>query len=651
IRKYILDEQVARVKIWSPQGKVIYSDEPDLIGKTFEVEDDLIEAMDGEVVMDVSELEAAENVDERGKFSRLFEIYVPLVPSDSSKPEAIYEIYHDVAAVEDYTARTRSSLWSALGIAFVVLYTSLFTLVRNASHSLTKQSAESARLYREARSQLAERLRAEEARRASEERFETIFASAAVGIALSDMNGRIVECNPALQQLLGYSADELRALTLPELAHPEDVATNLDMFRELRARSRTYYQVVERCVRKDGSHVWANLNVSVLCDEHGTPQYTICMVENTTEERRANERVQQQLQRLAALRSIDMAISSSMDLRVTLDVVLDKVISQLGVDAAHVMLLHPHTQTLQYAASRGFHHSGIFKARQPLGDGYAGKAALERRTLNVPDLQQVRNLRRGELIEGEGFITYYVVPLVAKGQVKGALEVFHRSRLEPDAEWLDYLEALAGQAAIAIENATLFDDLQRSNTELVLAYEATLEGWSHALDLRDRETEGHTQRVTDMTVRLAQKLGVPAVDIVQIQRGALLHDIGKMGIPDSILLKPGPLTDEEWEIMRKHPVYAFELLSPISFLRPALDIPYAHHEKWDGTGYPRGLKGEQIPLAARIFAVVDVYDALRSNRPYRRAWPEAKVLAHIWDLSGTHFDPRVVEAFLELAKQ
>ncbi|HVF99782.1 MAG TPA: HD domain-containing phosphohydrolase, partial [Chloroflexia bacterium] len=256
----------------------------------------------------------------------------------------------------------------------------------------------------------------------------------------------------------------------------------------------------------------------------------------------------------------------------------------------------------------------------------------------------------GELIEGEGFITYYVVPLIAKGQIKGALEVFNRSRLDPDAEWLDFLEALAGQAAIAIDNATLFDDLQRSNTELVLAYEATLEGWSHALDLRDKETEGHTQRVTDMTVRLAQKLGAPEDDVVQIQRGALLHDIGKMGIPDSILLKPGPLTDEEWVIMRKHPVYAYELLSPISFLRPALDIPYCHHEKWDGTGYPRGLKGEQIPLAARIFAVVDVYDALRSDRPYRAAWPEEQVLAHIRELSGTHLDSRVVEAFLELAR-
>jgi len=232
--------------------------------------------------------------------------------------------------------------------------------------------------------------------------------------------------------------------------------------------------------------------------------------------------------------------------------------------------------------------------------------------------------------------------------VKGVLEVFHRSRLEPNTEWLDFLEALAGRAAIAIDNASLFHDLQRSNTELALAYDTTLEGWSRALDLRDKETEGHTQRVAELTIRLASKMGVSEADLVHIRRGALLHDIGKMGIPDDILLKPGPLSDEEWVIMRRHPTYAFDLLSPIAFLHPALDIPHYHHEKWDGTGYPAGLKGEQIALAARIFAIVDVWDALRSDRPYRPAWPQERVREHIRSLSGIHFDPKVVEAFMEM---
>jgi putative nucleotidyltransferase with HDIG domain len=231
--------------------------------------------------------------------------------------------------------------------------------------------------------------------------------------------------------------------------------------------------------------------------------------------------------------------------------------------------------------------------------------------------------------------------------VVGVLEVFHRSFFKPDREWLDFFEALTGQAALAIDNASLFSDLQKSNLDLLQAYDTTLEGWSRALDLRDEETEGHSQRVTEMTLRIArvwQNMGNN--ELRYIRWGALLHDIGKMGIPDRILLKPGPLTDEEWEIMKRHPVHAYDLLYPITFLRPALDIPYCHHEKWDGTGYPRGLKGEQIPLAARIFAVVDVWDALRSDRPYRPAWPEEATRTFIAEQAGKHFDPRIVEVFM-----
>jgi HD-GYP domain-containing protein (c-di-GMP phosphodiesterase class II) len=211
---------------------------------------------------------------------------------------------------------------------------------------------------------------------------------------------------------------------------------------------------------------------------------------------------------------------------------------------------------------------------------------------------------------------------------------------------MEFLAALADQAAIAIDNAALFRDLQRFNQELGLAYETTLEGWSRALDLRDRETEGHTRRVTELTLRLAHALGVKGGELIHIRRGALLHDIGKMGIPDSILLKPGPLTEEEWTIMRRHPGYAYELLTPITFLRPALTIPYYHHERWDGSGYPHGLRGTDIPWAARIFAVVDVWDALCSDRPYRAAWPAAQVRAHLQALAGVHFDPEVVTSFL-----
>jgi len=190
--------------------------------------------------------------------------------------------------------------------------------------------------------------------------------------------------------------------------------------------------------------------------------------------------------------------------------------------------------------------------------------------------------------------------------------------------------------------------LQRAHQSLQEAYDKTIEGWVLALDLRDRETEGHTQRVTEMTVRLARELGYPEEEIVHIRRGALLHDMGKMGIPDEILQKPGPLTDEEWVVMRKHPQYVYQMLSPISYLNQALIIPYYHHERWDGSGYPHGLKGDQIPLFARLFAVVDVWDALSSDRPYRKRMPPREVAEYLEKEAGRLFDPEIVEKFLPL---
>ncbi len=279
-----------------------------------------------------------------------------------------------------------------------------------------------------------------------------------------------------------------------------------------------------------------------------------------------------------------------------------------------------------------------------LGEGFAGRSAMNRESIHVSDIKDVEADRyQGSLFEREGFMTYYGIPLIAKGHVQGVLEIYHREPFHSDGEWLKFLEALAGQTAIAIDNAELFHNMERTNFELIQAYDATIEGWAHALDLKDEETEDHSQRVTEMTLSIARKMNIKDEELAHVRRGALLHDIGKMGVPDSILLKPGPLTEEEWVIMRRHPVYAYEMLATIDYLRPALDIPYCHHEKFDGSGYPRGLKGKAIPLAARIFAVVDVYDALTSERPYRKAWAEEKALIYIREESGKHFDPQVVE--------
>jgi PAS domain S-box-containing protein len=397
-----------------------------------------------------------------------------------------------------------------------------------------------------------------------------------------------------------------------------------------------------------GNPVWVLSTKVPLRDANGKVVGLVGIGRDITERKQAEQRIQRQLQRLAALRNVDQVVTSSFDLRNSLGMILTQVTRELGVDAADVLLLNSTNLYLEYCAGAGFRTKLAEKAHVRLGQSYAGRVALERQMVQIMDLKdQSDALPLNTYLAGEDFVCYCGVPLIAKGVVKGVLEVYHRSPLHPDQEWLDFLNTLAGQAALAIDNASLFDNLQRSNTELTLAYDATIEGWSHAMDLRDKETEGHTLRVTEITMELAGLFGTRDDDLVNLRRGALLHDIGKMGVPDAILLKPAALTEEEWIIMRKHPTFAFEMLSPIHYLRSALDIPYCHHEKWDGTGYPRGLKGEQIPLQARIFAIVDVWDALTSDRPYRKAWSKEKTMDYLRSESGKQFDPQVLQICLQ----
>jgi HD-GYP domain-containing protein (c-di-GMP phosphodiesterase class II) len=375
----------------------------------------------------------------------------------------------------------------------------------------------------------------------------------------------------------------------------------------------------------------------------------VAIVRDVTKYKDAEEKIQRQLKHLSALRAIDTLISSSFDLNLTLSILLSHVTSRLDVDAAAILLFNRESRFFEFTAGVGFRTDALQGTRLHMGEGYAGLAVLNRTTIHIPDLRrQKTDYLRSPVFYKESFVSYFGIPLIAKGQVCGVLEIFHRTLLDPDPDWLSFMETLAGQAAIAIENATLFRELQRSNVELMQAYDATIDGWSRALELRDRSTEGHTQRVAGLTLQLAHRMNFSETELVHIRRGAILHDIGKMAIPDSILLKSAPLTDEEWDIIRKHPRYAYDMLLPISYLRQALDIPLCHHEKWDGTGYPQGLKGDQIPLSARLFSIVDVFDAVTSDRPYRSAWPKEKALDYVRDQSGKHFDPNVIREFMKI---
>lgn len=483
-----------------------------------------------------------------------------------------------------------------------------------------------------------------------------LFDAVNVGIVRLDLTGRLTESNAAFQQMLGYSPEELTGMAFARLTHPDDAPSNVQKEWDVQEGVSDGYRIEKRLCAQDGCTLWADLAMSLVRDSIGKPLFAIAVVEDITEKHQSQETIEAlnvdlegRMQRIAALRRIDMGIIASANLESTLAIVLEEVRTHLSVDAAAILLCRPQTKTLEYAGEIGLRHSLAGCRPQTYGFGFAGQAVRERETVQIPNLGWMPDVfAHDPAMASEGFLSYWAVPLIAKGEVKGVLEVFHRHPLSPNAEWCEFLEVLAGQAAIAIDSATMFLDLQHTNRELREAYDATIEGWGHALDLRDQETEGHSRRVTDLTDRLAGVLGVSERERVHLRRGALLHDIGKMGVPDRILLKTDDLTATEWRLMRRHPQDAYDMLSPIAFLRPALDIPYCHHEKWDGTGYPRGLKGEQIPLAARLFAVVDIWDALRSERPYRQSWPEAQVLNHLRTLSGTHLDPHMVAAFLEM---
>jgi len=497
---------------------------------------------------------------------------------------------------------------------------------------------------------ISEHLEAERRLLQERERARQYLDVAGVMLLVLETDGRVSLINRKGAQMLGFTEEEIIGRNWFDDFIPDRLRGSVrTVFTRLMAGEITPVEHHENPVlTRDGTERLVAWNNTLIRDEGGRIIAALSSGEDITERALAQEQARSRLEHLAALHEIDLVISASLDLRVTLAQLLDHIAEQFHVDAADVLLLNRHTQTLEYAAGRGFRAGGIKDSRLKLGEGIAGIAALERRSIRIPDLlDPASGFVRAPLLEGEGFVAYYVVPLMAKGRVQGVLEALHRSPLSLDEEQQGFLEALAAQAAIAIDNATLFEDLQRSHSAITLAYDATLEGWAHALDLRDRVTERHTERVTEMTVRLARALDMSEENLVHLRRGSLLHDIGKIGIPDTILRKAGPLTPEEWETMRRHPRLAFEMLQPIAYLRPALDIPYCHHEHWDGTGYPRGLKGEQIPLAARIFALADIWDALHAaDRPYRASISREETCDQIRSLAGTQLDPAVVEVFL-----
>jgi len=362
-----------------------------------------------------------------------------------------------------------------------------------------------------------------------------------------------------------------------------------------------------------------------------------------------HEQTETRLRHLTALRTIEQTINSSLDLRVTFNVILKQAADILGADAVIIYLYNTRTLMMDVAAHSGLHTDRKKLTTQRIGEGLAGRAALTRRLLEWHSPEELEPVDK-DFFEDEGIQSYCVNPLIVKSEIKGALAVFYRTPFFPDEECHDNLATLAAQTAIAVDNLSMFDSLQRSSVSLTMAIDETLEGWVRTLDSRMVGLETNTERLLELTLRLARAAGINEAECVHVTRGALLHDIGKTHIPEAVLNKPGALNDEEWQLVRTHPQMGHDLLLPIKYLKPALDIPYCHHERWDGSGYPRGLKGEEIPLAARVFAIVDVYDALLSKRPYRAAWSREKALAYLHQNAGILFDRHLVDLFMRTIK-
>ncbi|MGC1376049.1 MAG: HD domain-containing phosphohydrolase [Anaerolineales bacterium] len=499
-----------------------------------------------------------------------------------------------------------------------------------------------------------EHTKPEAAQEQNEILFQVVFKLSPDAIVLIDphdpnVSWPIIDCNAAACMMSGYRREELIGHSVDILNVVPGTQVERSAYLE-RLRKAGHFKIEVEHRHKSGAMFPVEASTTLITT--GKRELVIGIDRDITGRKQAETEMRQRLSELEVLYQSGLAFSQLIAPQAIAQKMIDLLDQKMDWHHTAIRLYHPESETLELLA---FHLSHLnsreersaaeerFKAMQS-GRGLSGWAFQHGRVVRSNHLK--RDPRYFETFPGLQSGLY--VPIKIAERIVGVISIESERPRAFNESNERLVITLAAQAAIAMENAKLFEHLKLSNIELASAYDVTIEGWARALDLRDKETEGHSRRVTDKTLRLAQSMGLGGEELVHVRRGALLHDIGKLSVPDGVLLKPGPLTDEEWIVMRKHPTFSYEMLSPIRYLQPALDIPYCHHEKWDGSGYPRGLKGEQIPLAARIFTVVDVWDALNSDRPYRARWAEDKVREHIRASSGTHFDPQVVDVFMQM---
>ncbi len=513
-------------------------------------------------------------------------------------------------------------------------------------------------------SDITHRKRQEEALLLSEERMKLAVRTAKLGVWEMEFENDKTTWWSDMHPLFGRRPEETgetAAEFFRGIVVPEDMRKIIDIYEDMQRKSRTEtapgekYLMVDppytfRARRPDNSEAVMIGTMAFQRDSSGNFTRVIGTALDITRQKQAEQMIQQQVEELELLRAIDHAIISTNDVKSCVEMLVQPIQQFFCADLIEVLLYDSVCENIHYTAGGGYLSKGVFPSF-PVTQGTPWLAISSRQPVYLKNIPQNPTLCNLTFYKQEKIVSCYSVPLMTPDHVQGVIQVFFRQETELEESKVEFLSTVSGQLAIAVEKALLWGTLQHTLRNLKQSYETSLETLVHALDLRDNETEHHTRRVTELSIATALALGVPPEQVDNIRRGALLHDVGKIGIPDTILHKDGPLTDDEWIIMRQHPEKAYNLLKKIELFNDALDIPYCHHERWDGSGYPQGLKGETIPLAARIFAVADVWDALTSDRPYRKRWTEAQAREHISTNAGILFDAQVVEIFLSLVKK
>lgn len=486
----------------------------------------------------------------------------------------------------------------------------------------------------------------EKAMLASEKKYRLLVESMGEGLAMINQQQKLIFVNPKLCNLLGCDEEELIGQSIEKYFHFSEVDTVMTILSKQKNDLKPSYESV--LIKKDGSTLPISISPQHLSNEDG--QFTgILAVIMDISDRKHNELIlKKRLNELSGLRKIDTAILEKSSLPDVVETVLEQIKIHLNGDAAAIYTYNQLANLFEF--------SGGYVDSQTVQQAH--KIPAEKIFKTYPNfdkefqIYQNHNNHYGtHKVFPSTMKSLFVAPIMVTENLTGMIEIAFKEMFTLDQEWKSFFDALITQTAVGMEKIDLLNNLKERNQDLVQAYDSAIMGWAKALELRDEETQGHSDRVVKLSLELAKIYGFDGHELDNFRKGALLHDIGKMGIPDTILLKPGPLDAEEWKIMKKHPELAFQLLSGIPFLKDAVEIPYYHHERWDGSGYPHQLQGDQIPLSARIFAVVDVWDALTNDRPYRPAWSLVKTIDYLTTNRGILFDPQIVDQFVQLIQK